>query len=91
MKKKNKKMGFSNFVVIVAILNITIFTIALFWVTFLGFVLSDTAITCFFSFWGIEMLSLAGIRKSKAKYNQSYEMNLEEQQLEEEEEDPESE
>ena len=30
------------------------------------------------------MLSLASIRKSKAKYNQSYDMNLEEQQIEEE-------
>lgn len=46
--------------------------------------ISDTLITCFFSFWGIEMLSLASIRKSKAKYNQSYEMNLEEKQMEEE-------
>lgn len=30
------------------------------------------------------MLSLASIRKSKARYNQSYDMNLEEQQMEEE-------
>lgn len=30
------------------------------------------------------MLSLASIRKCKARYNQSYDMNLEEQQMEEE-------
>jgi hypothetical protein len=47
--------------------------------------LSDTAITCFFSFWGIEVLSLASIKRSKVKYNQSFEMNQEENKAESEE------
>ena len=78
-----KKFKFSSLIVVLAILNITIFTGALFWITFQGLMFSDTAITCFFSFWGLEMLSLAGIRRSKVKYGQSYEYNLEKEEEEE--------
>lgn len=81
---KKGKRNFSNFVVTLAVLNINLFTIGLFWLAMNNFMISDTLITCFFSFWGIEMLSLASIRKCKARYNQSYEMNLEEKQMEEE-------
>lgn len=82
--KKGKKK-FANFVVTLAIININLFTAGLFWLAMTDHMMvPDTLITCFFSFWGIEMLSLASIRKCKARYNQSYEMNLEEQQMQEE-------
>ena len=72
------KKTFSCFVILCAIININIFTLGLFWLAMNNMMLSDTAITCFFSFWGIEILSLASIRKNKVKYNQSFETNLEE-------------
>lgn len=82
--KKGKKK-FANFIVTLAIVNINLFTGALFWLAMTDHMMvPDALITCFFSFWGIEMLSLASIRKCKARYNQSYDMNLEEQQMEEE-------
>ena len=82
--KKGKKK-FANLVVALAIINVNIFTIGLFWLAFNNMYLSDTAITCFFSFWGIEVLSLASIKRSKVKYNQSFEMNQEENKAESEE------
>lgn len=82
---KDKKLKFSSLIVILAILNINLFTGAVFWLTINDYiVVPDVLITCFFSFWGLEMLSLAGIRKSKAKYYQSYEYNLEEDQTNQE-------
>ena len=47
--KKGKKK-FANLIVALAILNINIFTAGLFWLAFNNMCLSDTAITCFFSF-----------------------------------------
>lgn len=47
--KKGKKK-FANLVVALAIINVNIFTIGLFWLAFNNMYLSDTAITCFFSF-----------------------------------------
>lgn len=71
-----KKFKFSSLVVILSVIHIDVFVVALFVLYHMGYSFSDTAITCFFSFWAIEMLSLAGIRVGKAKYNQSYEDNL---------------
>lgn len=82
--KKGKKK-FANLIVALAILNINIFTAGLFWLAFNNMYLSDTAITCFFSFWGIEILSLASIKRSKVKYNQTFELNQEAQAEENEE------
>ena len=84
--KKGKKK-FANLVVILAVININLFTIGLFWLAYNNLFLSDTAITCFFSFWGIEILSLASIKRSKVKYNQTFEMNQEENSSSEEEEE----
>ncbi len=80
--KKGKKK-FANFIITLAILNINLFTIGLFLLAMNNMYLSDTAITCFFSFWGIEVLSLASIKRSKVKYNQTFEMNQEESNIEE--------
>lgn len=75
---KKKKMKFSNMIVILAVAHINLFMIALFALYYMGYSFSDTAITCFFSFWAVEMISIAGIRIGKARYNQTYENNLEE-------------
>lgn len=80
-KVKNKTktpIKFSNLIVILSVVHIDLFIIALFFLYYTGYSFSDTAITCFFTFWAIEMLSLAGIRIGKAKYNQLYEDNLNE-------------
>lgn len=74
---KNKKMKFSSLIVILAVVHINLFMIALFCLYYMGYSFSDTAITCFFSFWAVEMISIAGIRIGKAKYNQTFEDNLE--------------
>ena len=81
ISKKKKK--FSSLIVILAVVHLDLFVVCLFLMGIFNFQISDTAITCFFSFWGLEMLSLAGIRRSKVKYGQSYEYNLEEKEEEE--------
>ena len=80
MKKKTK---FSKLIIILSILHIDVFILGLFLLHLNNLYLSDTAITCFFSFWGLEMLSLAGIKIKKLKYDNSYESNLEEVNSEE--------
>ena len=75
--KDKKKRSFSSQIVILAVVHIDLFIAALFYLYHMGYSFNDAAVTCFFSFWAIEMLSLAGIRIGKAKYNQAYEDNLE--------------
>lgn len=72
-----KKFKFSSLVVVLSVLHIDVFVIALFLLYYAGYSFSDTAVTCFFSFWGVELISLAGIKIGKTKYNQTYEDNLE--------------
>ena len=79
-----KKFKFSSLVVILSVLHIDIFVIALFLLYYAGYSFNDTAVTCFFSFWAIEMISLAGIKIGKTKYNSTYEENLESEENEDE-------
>ena len=74
--KKNWK--FSTLVVILCIIHIDLFIASLFYLYYMGYSFSDTAITCFFSFWSVEVISLAGIKVFKTRYNQDYETNLDE-------------
>ena len=84
MKKEKKKTEFSSLVVILAVLHIDLFILALLYLHYMGYSFNDTAVTCFFSFWSIEMISLAGIKIGKTRYNyKSYEENLEETMEEE--------
>lgn len=71
-----KKLKFSNIIVLLSVLHIDIFIVALFVLYNNGFSFNDTAVTCFFSFWAIEVLSLAGIKIGKTKYLNTYEDNL---------------
>ena len=84
MKKEKKKSGFSSLVVILAVLHIDLFVALLLYLYYMGYSFSDTAITCFFSFWGVEILALAGIKIGKVRYNyKNYEEILEETMEEE--------
>lgn len=74
ISKKKKK--FSNLIVILAVVHLDLFVVCLFLMGIFNFQISDTAITCFFSFWGLEMLSLAGIKICKSRYNNTYEENI---------------
>lgn len=73
-----KKKGFSSLIVILCVIHIDLFIAALFYLYYMGYSFSDTAVTCFFTFWSVEMLSLAGIKIFKTRYNQDYESTLEE-------------
>lgn len=84
MKKKEKKFNFSSLVVILSIIHIDAFIVALYLLYKQGFMFSDAAITCFFTFWGVELLSLAGIKIGKAKYNKTYETVIDETLIDEE-------
>lgn len=80
-KNKNKKrieLNFSSLVVILTIVHIDLFMIALYVLYSTGYGFNDTAIACFFSFYSIEVLALAGIKIGKTRYSRSYEENLDE-------------
>ena len=77
------KINFSKLVILLTILHIDLFVAGLFILNLYNSDLSDTAITCFFTFWGVEVLSLAGIRVCKSRYNKDYKTNLE-KEIEEE-------
>ena len=64
---KNKKT--SKKILIAAMISITLFTIASMVVSYMGNAVPDALIYSFYSFWAVEMLQLAGIKKSKVKYN----------------------
>lgn len=56
----------SNVMLVIVVLMITAYTIASFVLQFFTAVeISSTLTTCFFAFWTIEIVSLAGIRVSK--------------------------
>lgn len=73
-KKKRKT---SNIVVAISICAIIIYTVASFWITYVrGISMDPTLTTCVYSFFGSELLMLAGIRVSKVvKESYNYEYN----------------
>ena len=51
---------------VIIVINITIYTIASFWLTYVsGLSVDSTLTTGFFTFWGTEIALLAGIKVSK--------------------------
>ena len=63
-EKREKKV--SNIMLVVAVTAITIYTIASFWLTYVsGISVDPTLTTCFYTFWGSELLMLAGMKTSK--------------------------
>lgn len=52
----------------IVVLSIVAYTVASFWLTYAtGVSIDSTLTTCFYAFWTVEILSLAGIRISKVK------------------------
>ena len=79
--QKRKKKKVSNIVLAVSITAIVIYTIASFAIQyFTGVEISSTLTTCFFSFFGGEMLIIGGIKISKVRsnYGELYGNNSEE-------------
>jgi hypothetical protein len=67
--EKNKKKV-SNIVLAVSICTIIIYTAASFWITYIrGISMDPTLTTCVYSFFGGELLMIAGIRVSKVIKN----------------------
>lgn len=60
---------FSDYIVVVSILAVTIFTVAAFVLQFRGYMeISATLTGCWFAFWSVEVVALASIKNSKSKY-----------------------
>lgn len=67
-RKKSTKRKYSKRIVILCIVSVLLFSTASFIIQLkTGMEVSSTLTTCFFSFFGIEILSLAGIKKTKTK------------------------
>lgn len=85
-----KKGKFSKIIVMLSVVLILIYTIAAFVLQFVaGVEVSSTLTTCFYTFFAVEMLSLAGIKTFKTKYDGSYsydDINTDESDESEEEE-----
>lgn len=63
-EKKRKKV--TNVLLVVIVLAIVTYTAASFWLTYAsGMSIDPTLTTCFYTFWGSELVLLAGIKTSK--------------------------
>ena len=79
-----KKGSFSKLIVALSVILILIYTIAAFVLQFVcGIEVSSTLTTCFYTFFAVEMLSLAGVKARKVKYENTYEENAESEEFEE--------
>lgn len=79
-----KKGKFSKVIVMLSVWLILIYTVTAFVLQFVcGVEVSPTLTTCFYTFFAVEMLSLAGIKSRKVKYENTYEENTESEELEE--------
>lgn len=81
------KMKTSNKILIIAIIAILSFTVACLYIQYYtNMEVSSTLITLWYSFWTIEVVSLAGIKMSKVKnnYNSTNIENVEDIDIEEE-------
>lgn len=80
MRKKKK---FSKIIVVFSVVLILVYTISAFILQFVaGVEVSSTLTTCFYTFWAVEMLSLAGVKARKVKYENTYEENTESEESE---------
>ena len=79
-----KKGSFSKLIVALSVILILVYTITAFALQFVcGVEVSPTLTTCFYTFFAVEMLSLAGIKSRKVKYENTYEENTESEEFEE--------
>lgn len=67
-EKKKKKV--SNILLVVIVLAITAYTVASFWLTYAtGVPIDSTLTTCFYTFWGSELVALATLKTAKIVKN----------------------
>lgn len=67
---EKKKTKVSNIMLFVIVFAIIAYTIASFWLTYTtGACIDSTLTTCFYAFWGSEIIALTGIKISKVKHN----------------------
>lgn len=87
MKKQKKAKPYAQRLIPVVILAITAYTIAdILLQIFIGTEISSTLTTCYFTFWGVEIVNLALIKFGKAKVKSPSEFGtIETEQLNQEE------
>lgn len=68
-RAKKRKKHFSDCIVAAAITAVALYTAAAVTLQFCGFAeISSTLTTCWFSFWTVELVSLAAIKSGKVKH-----------------------
>lgn len=69
MFKAKKKKHFANYIVVLAIIAVLLYTAAAILLQFFGYgEISSTLTTCWFSFWTVELAALASIKHGKVKH-----------------------
>lgn len=67
-KSQNNSSGlFSKWLIVLIILMIVIFTSVVLYISTLGMMVSDTLITCWYSFWAVELVNLCVVKVSKVR------------------------
>lgn len=62
----SKKRKVSNIMLVIVVAAIVIYTVASFWIQYhTGVPVDATLTTCFYTFWGSELIALTGIKISK--------------------------
>ena len=62
----HKKRKVSNIMLAIIVFAISAYTVASFWLTYVsGTTMDSTLTTCFYTFWGSELVLLAGMKTSK--------------------------
>lgn len=70
---ERKKRKVSNILLVIVVMAITAYTVANLWITYTtGVAIDSTLTTCFYTFWGSELIALAGIRVSKIIKNSNH-------------------
>ena len=84
---ERKKRKVSNILLVVVVVAITLYTIANMWITYTtGTSIDSTLTTCFYAFWGSEVLALTGIKLSKIKNNYEHSSFSESDEVEDDDE-----
>lgn len=64
--RKEKKHKVSNIMLVIIVIAIVAYTVANFWLTYTtGVSMDSTLTTCFYTFWGSELVALATLKTSK--------------------------
>lgn len=74
-RKKHRKRHFADYIVYLAIIAVIGYTVTAFVLQFLPdkIEISPTLTTCWYAFWGTELITLATIKNCKTKHNKNKE------------------